>query len=61
MGIVFSKIMALMSVPVETWEYLKGPDYLEDEMTYWVLVNVVIANVCLVGMTGVSACFGIIG
>jgi hypothetical protein len=40
---------------------LKGEDYLEDEMNHWIIANVIIAFICLIGMTGVNTCFGIIG
>jgi ATP-binding cassette subfamily B (MDR/TAP) protein 1 len=61
MGIVFAKVMNLLTIPVDYWTLSKGPDYLEDELIYWVLVNVVVAQICLVGITARSSCFGIIG
>lgn len=37
MGVVFAKVMNLLTVPMEFFAQLKGPDYLEDETNYWVI------------------------
>lgn len=37
MGIVFAKVMNLLTVPPDVWAIIKGPDYLEDENNYWVI------------------------
>lgn len=53
--------MNLLTVPVDMFTMLKGPDYLEDETNFWVIMSVVVAHVCLIGMTVRGAAFGFIG
>jgi len=61
MGIIFAKIMNLLTVPTDMWTEIKGPDFLEDETNYWVIQTVVVSFVCLFGMTFRGAAFGFIG
>jgi len=61
MGIIFAKVMNLLTVPVDMYTMLKGPDYLEDETNFWVIMTVIVAFVCLIGMTFRGAAFGFIG
>ena len=37
LGVIFGKVMNLLTVPIEVWEILKGPDYLRDELDFWVI------------------------
>lgn len=37
MGVIFAKVMNLLTVPIELIVQLKGPDYLEEETNYWVI------------------------
>ena len=53
--------MNLLTVPIIIWEKLKGPDYLQEELNFWVLMTVLMGVVCLVGIGGRGACFGFIG
>jgi len=53
--------MGILTLTPEIWVKLKGPDYQTDELNFWVLMNVVIAFTCLVGMTCRMTCFGFIG
>jgi len=53
--------MNLLTVPVDMYTMLKGPDYLEDETNFWVIMTVIVAFVCLIGMTFRGAAFGFIG
>lgn len=61
MGVIFGKVMNLLTVPPDVWEFLKGPDYLRDELDYWVLMSVAMAHICLFAMTIRGAGFGFIG
>lgn len=61
MGVVFAKVMNLLTVPTEMWELLKGPDYLREELDYWVLMAVYMAFVCLFALSIRGAAFGFIG
>lgn len=53
--------MNLLTVPVDMYTKQKGPDYLEDETNFWVIMTVIVAFVCLIGMTFRGAAFGFIG
>jgi hypothetical protein len=37
MGVIFSKVMNLLTVPTQFWAAMKGPNYLQDELNFWVL------------------------
>lgn len=53
--------MNLLTVQPEYWEILKGPDYLRQELDFWVLMTVLMGFLCLIGISGRGACFGFIG
>jgi len=61
LGIVFSKVMNLLAVPIEYWELIEGPDYLMDEVDFWSLMVVVLAFVCLFCISVRGAAFSNLG
>lgn len=61
MGLIFAKVMNLLTLPPEYWEMVKGPDYLRDELDFWVLMAVAMAFIALFCMSTRGAAFGFIG
>lgn len=61
LGVAFAKVMGLLTVPTEVLAALKGPEYLTNELNFWVLITAAIAHTCLFGMTLRNSFFGFIG
>jgi len=61
LGVIFAKVMNLLTVPVDLWAVIEDPDYLQTELNFWVLMTCLMAVICFVGFSGRSAAFGFIG
>lgn len=61
LGIIFAKIMNLLTIPKEYWDLMEGPDYYRETLDLWVWMTVLMGVVCFVGLSTRGACFGFIG
>jgi len=61
LGVIFAKVMNLLTVPPELYEMLHGPDYLREELDFWVLMTCLMAVISLLGMTLRGTAFGFLG
>jgi len=60
-GVVFSKVMNLLTVPLIVYEMTEGPDYVKKEIDFWVIITLGVAFGCLIAMAIRGAAFGFLG
>lgn len=61
LGIIFAKVMGLLTVPLELLEVVEGPDYYRDTLDLWVLLTVATSFACLFAVTTRGAAFSTLG
>lgn len=53
--------MNLLTVPLMVYEMTEGPDYVKNEMDFWVIMTLITAFACLLAMSIRGAAFGFLG
>ena len=62
LGVVFAKVMNILTVPLEVWPKMGKPEnYLETETIYWVWWCIGVATMCFIGLSIRGICFGYLG
>lgn len=61
MGLLFSKMINLLGVPLEYWNYKNGEGWLEEEISKWAIVMTVAAVANAIGVFTQKFSFSTLG